>query len=145
MSIKRNAIAGGAIAVVAASVLFTVGQRLRRKPQADWNREQWLHLLSGANGVSSNRHKPHQVQTDWNQEQWLRLLSGSNGGSSNGHKPQQAQQAGWNQEQWLRLISGSSRGYHAPGGQNGSRQNGQVKPPSTPAEFIGRTGYQLYR
>lgn len=200
MSIKRNVITGGAIAVVAASALFTVGQRVRHKTQPGWNRDQWLRLLSGSKEVSPNGHKslqpqadwnreqwlhllsgtgsivrkeqttPDEAQAGWNQEQWLRLLSGSNSvapkvqeaprkvktawdqeqwlglfSSSNGVAqkeqivPRRAQ-PGWNQEQWFRLISGSDRGYPSP-----SSQNGGVKQPTTPAEFIGRTGYQLYR
>lgn len=85
MSIKRNIIAGGAIAVLAASA-FTVGQKARRNLQIDWNSEQWLRLLSGSNGASPNPKQP-----------------------------------------------------------NGKAPNGQVNAPSTPAEFIGRTGYSLYR
>lgn len=48
MTIKRDLIAGGAIALLTVSA-FTVRRWLGRKPKADWNVEHWLRLLSGAN------------------------------------------------------------------------------------------------
>ena len=54
MTSKRNLLAGGAIALLVVSA-FTVGRGLGRKSKADWNAEQWLRLLSGANGVARNQ------------------------------------------------------------------------------------------
>ena len=48
MTIKRNLLAGGAIALLTASA-FTVGRGLGRKSKTDWNAEHWLRLLSGTN------------------------------------------------------------------------------------------------
>jgi hypothetical protein len=50
MTIKRNLYIGAAISALIASILFTAGRNFSRKPQAGWNREQWLRLLSGTNG-----------------------------------------------------------------------------------------------
>lgn len=49
MTINRDLFIGVAISLLAASLLFTAGRAFNRKPQAGWNREQWLRLLSGAN------------------------------------------------------------------------------------------------
>lgn len=49
MTVKRNLFIGAAFSILAASILFTAGRNFSRKPQASWNREQWLRLLSGAN------------------------------------------------------------------------------------------------
>ena len=54
MTSKRNLLAGGAIALLVVSA-FTVGRGLGRKPKADWNAEQWLRLLSGANSAVPTR------------------------------------------------------------------------------------------
>jgi hypothetical protein len=51
MIMRRNLFAGGVIAVLTASALFTVGQKTFRQPQADWNPNHWLRLLRGSNGV----------------------------------------------------------------------------------------------
>ena len=52
MTMKRNLFTGGAIALVAATALFTLRRGVGRKPKAGWNADQWLQLLSGANGVT---------------------------------------------------------------------------------------------
>jgi hypothetical protein len=59
MTLKRNLFIGTALLVLVASTLFTAGRNSGRKPQTDWNREQWLRLLSGAN--SSTRIQPNQL------------------------------------------------------------------------------------
>jgi hypothetical protein len=59
VTIKRNLFIGSALAALVASTLFTIGRSSGHKPQTDWNREQWLRLLSGAN--SSARTHPNSV------------------------------------------------------------------------------------
>jgi hypothetical protein len=69
MITKRNLFAGGVIAVLTASALFTMGQKTLRQPQADWNPNHWLRLLHGSNGayrsqssatVTAQRHQTGQ-------------------------------------------------------------------------------------
>jgi hypothetical protein len=116
MTVKRNIITAGTIAAVVGSALFTIGLKTQSKPQANWNREQWLRLLSGSNGGYPPAPKARRnIQANWRPEQWLRLLSGSNG-------------------------TYPSQSDNAP-----AARNGQTNRPGNPAEFIGRTGYALYR
>jgi hypothetical protein len=59
MITKRNLFAGGVIAILMASVLYTVGQKPLRKAQADSNLKHWLRLLRGSIGV----HHPQSRDT----------------------------------------------------------------------------------
>ena len=146
MTVKRNIITAGTIAVVAGSILFTAGQKARSKPQANWNREQWLHLLSGSNGVYPSTPKArHNAQPDWRPEHWLRLLSGSNETYPPAPEARHNALADWRPEPWLRLLSGSNGGYPTRSYNAPAARNGQVNRPGKLAEFIGRTGYVLYR
>lgn len=49
MTTNRNLFMGATLLALIASTLFTARRNFSRKPQAGWNREQWLRVLSGIN------------------------------------------------------------------------------------------------
>ncbi|GAB4452736.1 MAG: hypothetical protein Fur0044_47750 [Anaerolineae bacterium] len=65
MTLKRTLFVTTALLVLAASALFTAGRNSSRKPQTDWNREQWLRLLSGANSSVQAQPGPTRQVSAW--------------------------------------------------------------------------------
>lgn len=49
MTINHNLFIGVIVSLLVTSTLLAIRRSLNRKPQADWNRDQWLRLLSGVN------------------------------------------------------------------------------------------------